>query len=158
VVEAQRPLEFAEEADAVVIGSGMRTGAIAADAAVMGRIRLDPARQLIASQCSGALMLDRLGLLPGRIAATDLATRPALEACGIGVVEGAFHAAGNVATAGGCLSSQYIATWMIGRRLGLEAAQRVIHYVAPVGEKDAYVTRALDAVRPFLDEAAKSAA
>src|ERR1041384_2378678 len=51
-VQRQRPLEFVAEADAVVIGSGVRTRDIAADAGLMSRIVLDPARQLVAAQCS----------------------------------------------------------------------------------------------------------
>ena len=41
----QRPLDFAAEADAVIIGSGIKTREIVADASLMSRIRLDPARQ-----------------------------------------------------------------------------------------------------------------
>ena len=45
-VHRQRPLEFLEEADAVLIGSGVRTREIAADPAMLARLRLDPTRQL----------------------------------------------------------------------------------------------------------------
>src|SRR3546814_9432531 len=54
-IDRQQPLEFAADADAVIIGSGIRTREIAADAAMLGRIRLDPARQLVGAQCSGTL-------------------------------------------------------------------------------------------------------
>lgn len=57
VVERQRPLEFASEADAVIIGSGIKTREIAADENLMARIKVDPARQLIGAQCSGTLLL-----------------------------------------------------------------------------------------------------
>ena len=57
VVHAERPLEFAAEADAVIIGSGLKTSEIAENRKLLGRIRLDPTRQLIGSQCSGALLL-----------------------------------------------------------------------------------------------------
>jgi hypothetical protein len=56
----------------------------------------------------------------------------------------------NVATAGGCLSSQYLAAWVIARLEGVEAARSVIRYVAPVGEKDAYVERAVANITPYL--------
>ncbi|MGE0715846.1 MAG: DJ-1/PfpI family protein [Alphaproteobacteria bacterium] len=151
-VEMQEPLEFAAEADAVVIGSGMRTGAVIADPAMLARIRLDPRRQLVASQCSGAMILARLGLLGDAPACTDLMTAPELGAMGVMVLDRAFHARGNVATAGGCLAAQYIAAWLIARVLGTAEAARVIGYVAPVGEKDEYAARALAAVTPFLGE------
>jgi transcriptional regulator GlxA family with amidase domain len=154
VVEAQKPLEFAAEADAVVFGSGMKTDKAAADPALLARIRVDPARQLLVSQCSGALILSALGLLGDGPVCTDLTTRPLIERQGRRVLDHAFHAEGNVATAGGCLSSQYIATWLISRTLGTEAAAAIIRYVAPVGEKEDYVNRALAAVGPFLAEGA----
>ena len=61
-----------------------------------------------------------------------------------------FYASGNVATAGGCLASQYLAAWVIARIDGPVAAAGALHYVAPVAEKDEYVSRALDNIRPCL--------
>jgi hypothetical protein len=61
-----------------------------------------------------------------------------------------FFAAGNVATAGGCFASPYLAAWIIGRTEGREAAANALHYVAPVGEKDDYVARAMKAISPYL--------
>src|SRR5262245_47837071 len=55
-VERQQPLGFAREADVVLVGSGRRTREVAADPAIMGELRLDPSRQLIGAQCSGALV------------------------------------------------------------------------------------------------------
>src|SRR5262245_7471012 len=49
-VRRQKPLSFAAEADAVIIGSGRKTREIAADRALLDQIELDPARQLIAAQ------------------------------------------------------------------------------------------------------------
>ena len=37
------------------------------------------------------------------------------------------------------------------RGAGAEAATQALHYVAPVGQKEAYVQRLLDVVRPFID-------
>src|SRR5262245_24156308 len=65
-IEAHAPLEAAVEADAVLVGSGRTTRSVVADEALMARVRLDPSRQLVGSQCSGALILARLGLLAGR--------------------------------------------------------------------------------------------
>ncbi len=153
-VQRQKPLEFAAEADAVLIGSGIRTRDIAADAELLGRIVLDPARQLIGAQCSGTLLLAKLGLLGGLPACTDLTTKPWVVEAGIDVIDAPFVAHGNVATAGGCLASQYLATWMIARGGSLDDAREAIHYVAPVGEKAAYVDRALAVVAPFIPVAA----
>jgi hypothetical protein len=69
---------------------------------------------------------------------------------GARVVDQPFFAAGNVATAGGCLSSQYLAAWMIAKLIDVETARDALFYVAPVGEKDEYVERALAHVTAHL--------
>jgi len=150
VVQRQKPLAFAAEADAVLIGSGVNTRQIAADAGLMAQIVLEPARQLVAAQCSGTLLLAKLGLIGALPACTDLTTKPWVVEAGVNVIDAPFIAHGNVATAGGCLASQYIAAWMIARGASLQHARDVVHYVAPVGEKDTYVERAIAAVEPYL--------
>jgi transcriptional regulator GlxA family with amidase domain len=150
VLHAQSTLAEASEADVVLVGSGMKTREIAADSSMLSRIRLDPARQLIGAQCSGTLLLARLGLLGKVPACTDLLTRPWVVEAGVEVLDQPFYASGNVATAGGCLSSQYLAAWVIARTEGEEAARGALHYVAPVGEKEAYVNRAMNNIRPYL--------
>jgi transcriptional regulator GlxA family with amidase domain len=157
-VQRQRPLEFASEADAVLIGSGLKTRDIAADNGLMSRIVLDPTRQLIAAQCSGTLLLAKLGLLGGLPACTDLTSKPWVVESGVNVVDAPFMAHGNVATAGGCLASQYIATWMIARGASMKEAQEALHYVAPVGEKALYVDRATSVVAPFIPSDISTAA
>jgi transcriptional regulator GlxA family with amidase domain len=147
VLHAQATLEDASAADAVIVGSGMQTRAVVADAALMARLKLDPARQLLGAQCSGTLVLAKLGLLQGVPACTDLTTRPWVQEAGVEVLDQPFVSRGNVATAGGCLASQYLAAWVIARLLGDDAARGAMHYVAPVGEKDEYVERAMRHVR-----------
>ncbi|PPA04405.1 AraC family transcriptional regulator [Pseudomonas sp. MWU12-2312b] len=150
LIEAQATLEDACDADAVLVGSGRKTREVVADAALMSRLALDPTRQLLGAQCSGTLVMARLGLLNDVPACTDLTTRPWVEEAGVAVLNQPFVAKGNVATAGGCLSSQYLAAWFIARLEGVEAARSAIHYVAPVGEKDDYVTRAMANISRFL--------
>jgi len=149
-VQRQRPLEFAAEADAVIIGSGVRTREYAADTALLSRIRLDPARQLIGAQCSGTLLLAKLGLVGDLPACTDLTTKPWVVEAGVKVLDAPFVAHGNVATAGGCLASHYLAAWMIARGASLEDMRQAVHYVAPVGEKEDYVERAVATILPFI--------
>ncbi|NPT56583.1 DJ-1/PfpI family protein [Paraburkholderia elongata] len=150
VLEAQASLKDACDADAVLVGSGIQTRDVVADAALMSQLRLDPTRQLLGAQCSGTLILAKLDLLDGVPACTDLTTKPWVEEAGVAVLNQPFVAKGNVATAGGCLSSQYLAAWFIARLEGVEAARSAIHYVAPVGEKETYVTRAMANISPFL--------
>jgi len=156
VVEAQAPLAFAREADAVIVGSGMQTREIVRTPELMGQLRLDPARQVIGAQCSGALVLAKLGLLGNLPACTDTTTRPWVQEAGIEVLEQPFVAHGNVATAGGCLGSHYLAAWMIARLAGWKAAEAVVRYVAPVGQKQEYVDRAFAVVTRYLPELAQA--
>lgn len=86
---------------------------------------LDPSRQLIGAQCSGTLMLARLGLLKAVPACADLSTKPWVQEAGVKVMNQLFHAHGNLATA-------------------------AIDCVAPVGEKEQYVERALANIAPCL--------
>ena len=157
-VQAQRPLEFANEADAVIFGSGIYTRAVAQNSALLDRLQLDPLRQMIGAQCSGALLMARLGLLSDMPACTDLTTKPWLIEAGVRVEDAPFHARGPIATAGGCLASQYLAAWMMLVRAGPEATAQALHYAAPVGEKDAYVERLLAVVRPFVPPAGTAVA
>jgi hypothetical protein len=86
-----------------------------------------------------------------------LTTKPWVQEAGVEVLDQPLFAKGNVATAGGCLSSAYLAGWMIARLEGLDAARGALHYVAPVGEKDEYVERALGNITPYLDHALMTA-
>ncbi len=152
-VHAQSQLDEVAAADAVIVGSGIKTWEIVNDAAIMSALRLDPARQLVGAQCSGTLVLARLGMLGAVPACTDLTTKPWVQEAGIEVLNQPFFAAGNVATAGGCFSAPYLAAWVIARLEGEEAARAALHYVAPVGEKDDYVNRAMKNIAPYLPAA-----
>mgnify|MGYP001168710718 FL=1 len=134
----------------MLIGSGVKTREITADAELLAQIRLDPGRQMIGAQCSGTLLLAKLGQVGDLPACTDLTTKPWVIEAGVKVRDDPVVAHGNVATAGGCLASQYLATWMIALGASLTDAEEAMHYVAPVGEKAAYVALALANVSPFL--------
>ncbi|QRY46087.1 DJ-1/PfpI family protein [Mycolicibacterium boenickei] len=151
VIESHVSLEEACGADAVIVGSGRHTRDVVADRNLMARLHFDPTRQLVGAQCSGTLILAKLGLLDGVPACTDQVSKPWVQDAGIDVLDQPFFAKGNVATAGGCLSSAYLAAWVIARLDGLDAARSALHYVAPVGEKDDYVARALGNITPYLD-------
>lgn len=152
IVHSQAPLSLAREADAVIVGSGVGTRDLVRMPEVMGELRLDPSRQIIGAQCSGALVLARLGLLAGVPACTDSKTRPWVEEAGVRVLDQPFVAHGNVATAGGCLASHYLAAWVISRLVGWQAAEGVLRYVAPIGQAQEYAERAFGVVAEYLSE------
>ena len=149
-VHAQSRLAEARTADAVIVGSGIKTREVVNDAAMLAELQLDPSRQLIAAQCSGTLVLAKLGILGAVPACTDLSTKPWVLEAGVEVLNQPFFAKGNVATAGGCFASPYLAAWIIARTEGEDAARQALHYVAPVGEKDEYVALAMKNIAPYL--------
>ncbi len=149
-IHAQSRLDAVPTADAVLVGSGIKTRDIANDSAIMSQLKLDPSRQLIGAQCSGTLLLAKLGLLSGVPACTDLTTKPWVQEAGLDVLNQPFFAEGNVATAGGCFSAPYLAAWFIARLHGVGAAREALHYIAPVGEKESYVERAMGNVEPYV--------
>jgi transcriptional regulator GlxA family with amidase domain len=142
-VYTQQPFSFVNQADAVLFGSGILTRTVVQDEKLMSNFQLDPSRQLIGSQCSGALVMKRLGLVENIPICTDSVTRPWLVESGAQVIDQSFMSKGNIATAGGCLSAQYLAAWVIYRSLGREAVEKALSYVAPVGEEQSLVERAL---------------
>jgi len=146
VLESQVSLLEASSADAVIIGSGIKTREVASDLTLMAQLTLDPNRQLLASQCSGALIMAKLGLLAGIPVCTDLTTKPWVEETGVEVLDQPFFTQNNIASAGGCLASIYLAAWIIARSAGTEAAESAIRYVAPVGEKDAFVALVMNKI------------
>jgi len=142
-VDAHIDLPQACAADAVLIGSGMKTREVAQDRSIMDQLQLDAERQLIGAQCSGTFLLAKLGLTGQLSACTDNTSKPWVQAAGVRVVNQPFVAHGNIATAGGCLSAQYLSAWLLTRLKGEATAREVMHYFAPVGEKEAYVERAM---------------
>ena len=150
VIERHIDLQEACTADAIVVGSGMKTRDVVADTDIMQQLQFDPNKQVMAAQCSGTLVLAKLGLLNQVPACTDLTTKPWVQEAGIEVLNQAFFAKGNVATVGGCLASSYLAAWVIAKLVSVEAAKDALHYVAPVGEKDAFVELAMSNIEPYL--------
>ncbi|HGH6016778.1 TPA: AraC family transcriptional regulator [Vibrio mimicus] len=149
-IRAQQPLDFANKADAVLFGSGIFTRKIAQDDQLLSQLSLNPQRQLIGGQCSGTLLMSVLGLLDKVPACTDLTTKPWVIESGVKVLEQPFYAQGNIATAGGCLSSKYLATWVLCKLAGLGHAEVALHYVAPVGEKESTIKHCMSIVGGYL--------
>jgi transcriptional regulator GlxA family with amidase domain len=149
-VRSQAPLSFANEADAVVVGSSALTRDPVRLPEIIEKLELDPARQIIAAQCSGALVLAKLGLLANVPACTDLKTKAWVEAAGVEVLDQPFVAHGNVATAGGCLASHYLAAWVISRLASWKTAEEILSWIGPVGQKQEYIERARKVVAPYL--------
>jgi len=133
-------IEEVNTAHAVLFTSGKGTRVKIGDEQYLARFRLDPAKQLIGSICSGALLLGALGLLRGKRATTYPSAKRILEGYGVEVVERPIVIEGNIATAGGCLAGQYLAGWVIERLVGKAISDAVITSCQPVGEGLSYDT------------------
>ncbi|HTG73843.1 MAG TPA: DJ-1/PfpI family protein [Terriglobia bacterium] len=127
-------IEEANQSDVVLFVSGRGALTKMHDQQWLSRFNLNSERQMIASICSGALVLAALGLLKGMTATTYPTTKPALEAWGVTVEEKPFIANGNVATAGGCLAAQYIAGWVMEKKADSAWKDLVLKSIRPVGE------------------------
>jgi putative intracellular protease/amidase len=148
-IDRQISLADARAADVVWFGSGKKTREVVADPSLLAELRFDPSRQLLAAQCSGTLILAKLGLLHDVPACTDNITKPWVVEAGVRVAEQPLYAAGNVATAGGCLGSYYLATWILVRTVGRDVAADVLSYITPVGEQAEWAARAFAVVDPY---------
>lgn len=146
-LEVHGALEETGDADAVIITSGDRTRTLSKDPAFLGRLHLDPSRQLIGSMCSGALILGAKGLLTGLTATTYPTAWKELEAFGAKAVQAPFVAHGRVATAAGCLAAQDLAGWVIETLTDRRTRDLALRSVQPVGRglsfEDADALRAL---------------
>jgi transcriptional regulator GlxA family with amidase domain len=134
MIATHGPIEEANQSDVVLFVSGRGTLTKMQDQKWLSRFNLNPERQMIASICSGALLLAALGLLTGKTATTYPTTKRALEGWGVTVEEKPFIESGNVATAGGCLAAQYIVGWVIEKKADRGWKDLVLKSIRPVGE------------------------
>lgn len=125
-------IDQAASADAVLHASGPPTRQLARDPAYLARLALDPTRQLVCSQCSGALILVASGVLDGLSATTYPTAQSDLAAMGVEVVDQAFVAHERVATAAGCLAGVELDRWLITRLADAATADACIQSASPL--------------------------
>jgi transcriptional regulator GlxA family with amidase domain len=128
-------IEEVAGAAAVLFASGPETRTLRLDRQYLTRFTLDASRQLVGSMCSGALLLQALGMLRGKRATTHPRARDLLVSTGIRVVDEPFVCEGNVATAAACLAGVDLAAWVIESLLGVDARDAVLREVLPVGSR-----------------------
>jgi transcriptional regulator GlxA family with amidase domain len=122
------------DADAVFFSSGPGTRKLMKDQAYLQRFSLDPEKQIIASMCSGALILAALGLLNGISATTYPTAIDELKGFGIEVVQQPLVIHGNIATAAGCLAAIDLVGFIIGKLSDEKTRSEVLASVQPVGQ------------------------
>jgi transcriptional regulator GlxA family with amidase domain len=133
-LDMQGTIEDCNHADVVFFASGPGTRALIKDTDYLRQFNLDPEKQVIASMCSGALILAALGLLEGISATTYPTAIEELKSYGITVEEKDLVVHGNVATAAGCLAAIDLVGFIIEKLLGKEVKDDVIASVQPVGK------------------------
>lgn len=111
-------IDEAREADAVLVSSGPMTRRLMLDKDYLERLALEPGRQIVAAQCSGALILAASGLLRGRTATTYPTARAELEEFGAIYTERPLVAHERIATAAGCLAGPKLDFWLLRQLLG----------------------------------------
>jgi transcriptional regulator GlxA family with amidase domain len=128
-------VEECNDADLVFFGSGPGTRDLIKDDDYLARFKLDPARQIVCSMCSGALIIAALGHLNGISATTYPTTFQLLRAYGVDVVEDKHLVThGNVGTAAGCLAAVDLMGWAIEKLYDDKIRDSVITSVLPVGQ------------------------
>jgi transcriptional regulator GlxA family with amidase domain len=91
--------------------------------------RLHAAGTTVASVCTGALLLEKAGLLAGRPATTHWNGIEDLRAAGVEVIDARVVDDGDILTCGGVTSGLDLSLWIIERELGAEVAAEVAHWV-----------------------------
>jgi transcriptional regulator GlxA family with amidase domain len=128
-------LEETKDSDIVVFASGVGIPDVLADQSFLDALFLDETKQLIGSMCGGSLILAAKGLLEGKEATTYPTYFERLSQYkGVRPVQRGFVSSGNVATAGGCLSAQFLCGWLLEQLGGKELANAVLATILPVGE------------------------
>lgn len=129
------------DADVVLFSSGYKgVPAALEDTEFMSALKLDPTRQLLGSICAGSFFFAKLGLLDNISATTHPDAKPALVAMGVDVEDCALVINGNIATAGGCLSSLYLTGWVAERLFDIAKRCEIHRQLIPAGQADVYET------------------
>lgn len=127
-------IESARDMDAVVVASGPLTRALMNDTEYLSRLLLDPDSQLVAGQCSGALVLAGAALLSGVEATTYPTAREALEGKGAKFAGKPFVGHDRIATAAGCLAGIELDRWLLTKLIDAETADKCINSAMGWGE------------------------
>lgn len=122
VARVRPPLD---EFDAVIVPGGAGARVLAEDPAVLDWLRAFPENRLLASVCTGALLLGAAGRLAGRRATTHRSALEGLSRYAALPVEARVVDEGQVVTAAGVTSALDLGLFIVDRFAGPEAAERI---------------------------------
>jgi len=123
--EVARTRPQLHEFDVVVVPGGLGSRALARDVGFIEWLRGFPDNRLIASVCTGALLLGAAGRLAGRRATTHASALAELGAFGAAAVSERVVDEGQVVTAGGVTSALDLGLHLVERLAGEEVARAV---------------------------------
>jgi len=112
---------------------------------------LAPTVQWTASVCTGAMLLNKAGLLRGRTATTNRNAQGELAAAGVTVLPNRVVDDGNIVTAGGIICGIDLALWLIEREADAELAERVAFGLEYVAQRDVWQRPGVTASGPLAD-------
>ncbi|MBS2012102.1 MAG: DJ-1/PfpI family protein [Deltaproteobacteria bacterium] len=119
------PLDKVDGFDVLVVPGGHGTRTLEKDAEVLAYLQTFPRNRLVASVCTGSLLLGAAGRLEGRRATTHHAMLGALEAFGATVARERVVDEGQLVTAGGVTSGIDLGLHLVRRIAGDEAARKI---------------------------------
>jgi cyclohexyl-isocyanide hydratase len=111
--------------DVLVIPGGMGTRELEKDGAFLEWIATFPKNRLIATVCTGSILLAATGRLEGRRATTHQTMRDRLAELGAIVTEARVVDEGQIVTAGGVTAGLDLGIHLVRRSCGEEAARRI---------------------------------
>lgn len=131
-------IEEANEADFVFFASGPGTRDVIKDKTYLGRFQLNPEKQIIASMCSGALIIAALGHLKGLSATTYPTAFEALRNYEVEVIEDTHLVTHeSIGTAAGCLAAVDLIAWAVTKMYDKKISDAVTASVLPIGQGQA---------------------
>ncbi len=111
--------------DLVVVPGGMATRSLIREAPFLAWIGSASESGLLASVCTGSLLLGAAGLLKGRVATTNRSALDVLERYASRVVQARVVDAGGVVTAAGVSAAIDLGLYLCERLAGAEARERI---------------------------------
>ena len=113
------------DVDVLVVPGGPGTRALVHDSQALDWLRTFPENRLVASVCTGALLLGALGRLRGKRATTHANAMGELAAFGATAVSERVVDEGQVVTAGGVTSGLDLGVHLVRRLMGADVASRI---------------------------------
>jgi len=122
VARVRPPLD---EVDVLVVPGGLAARKLVHDRAIVDWLASFPSRRLVASVCTGALLLGAAGRLGGRRATTHASAMGLLVEYGATAIDARVVDEGDVVTAAGVTSGIDLGLHLVTRFMGADVARRV---------------------------------